>query len=68
MTRVEGGNFFNRSMLVINKYFQVVIAQHVQIDLVPVISNPHHKRSLLVQCLDLVVQGKPFKLRPRNHA
>jgi hypothetical protein len=65
---IKQGNFFDACMLVIDENLQVIIPQHVQIDFVPVISNPHHKRSVLIQGLNLVVQRKPFEVTPRNHA
>lgn len=68
MPRVQQRDLFNGSMLVINKHFQVVAAQHIQIDLVSVISNSHYKRSLLIQSFDFGIQRKPFELSPRNHA
>ena len=67
MHGVEGYDFFNKGELMINEYFEVVVAEKIKIDLISVVPNSHYKSTLLIQQVDLVIQRQLFKLRTRDH-
>jgi uncharacterized protein with HEPN domain len=54
MIHIELLNLLDARQFVVHEYFQVDITQQVQIDLVPVISDRHYKRSILVKKIDLL--------------
>lgn len=56
MRFVEKNNLFDGGQFVINKNFQVEVAQKIKINLVVVVPDGHNKRAPLVQDSDLATQ------------
>jgi hypothetical protein len=67
MLHIQQMDFFNQITLVIIKYLDVMMIQQIQIDLISVVTNGHHKTSLLIQDFDFSIKGITIKLLPSNH-
>lgn len=56
----------NPILFVIVEYFHVFIFQQIQIDLVSVVANAHHKSPLQVERFDLLVQRQLTEFFPTH--
>jgi hypothetical protein len=56
MTGVKRDNLLNQILLVIVEDFNIEIVQEIQVHLVTIIPDAHHKRATFVQDLDLLVE------------
>ena len=56
MGGVEEGNFFYFGVFVVNEDLKVKTAQQIQVYFIPVVSNSHNKRAMLVEHVYLLVE------------
>jgi len=65
---VERSDLFDAGILVVDEYFEVVIAQQIKIHLVSIVANGHDEGSLLIKNINLLLQCQLLIFLPRNHA
>ncbi len=56
MTGVQWNDLFDQVSLVVIKYFQVRVAEQIEIYFIAVITYAHHTRAMLIQQSNLIVQ------------
>ena len=54
MIHVELLDLLNTSELVVYKYLEIDVAQQIKINLIPVISDSHNERTVLIKKVDLL--------------
>ena len=64
---VEWNDLLDERMFMVNKYFEVIIAQDVQINFVTIVPDRHYKGAVLVKELDLLAQRQLLIISPCNH-
>ena len=56
MIHVQLLNLLNARLLVIHKYLEIDVAQQIQVHLVTIVSDGHHKSAILIKKTDLFAE------------
>lgn len=56
MTRVQGKDLFDAGLFVIDENLEVETTQQIQVNLVRIVADGHHKRATLIKHADLPVK------------
>ncbi len=67
MSHVEGHNLFDKSVLMIDEYFEIVIAHQIEIHLVSIVPDGHHERTMFIQEINFSPQTQLLIFSPGNH-